>query len=49
MTESKKDAWERPVLRRLDASDAQDNDNMMNIEQFNAGPHPGTSMTVATS
>jgi hypothetical protein len=45
MTESKKDAsrlvWERPVLRRLDASDAQQNDNMMSPEDLNAGPHLG--------
>jgi hypothetical protein len=52
MTESKdvsRLAWERPVMRRLDASDAQDNDNMMNIEDFNAGPHLGSDMIVATS
>jgi len=37
-------AWERPTLRRLDASDAQQNDNMMSIEMLNSGPHPGTDM-----
>lgn len=42
-------AWERPTLRRLDASDAQQNDNMMQIEDLNAGPHLGTPMNGPTS
>lgn len=37
-------AWERPVLRRLDASDAQQNDNMKSNEDLNAGPHLGDFM-----
>jgi hypothetical protein len=36
--------WERPVLRRLDASDARQNDNMKSIEDLNAGPHLGDIM-----
>jgi hypothetical protein len=34
-------AWERPTLRRLDASDAQFNDNMKADEDLNGGPHDG--------
>lgn len=34
-------ARERPILRRLNASHAQQNDNMMTVEQLNPGP-PGS-------
>ena len=37
-------ARERPILRRLNASHAQQNDNMMTVEQLTSGPHPGSFM-----
>lgn len=37
--------WERPVLRRLDASDAETNANMKGTDNFSPSGFPGGSFS----